>query len=68
MTPLSDDDLVDLFGTSKPTREMIESNDELFEALERSQGVFIVAYQEDKPSGALTFTAPTRSCSRRQST
>ncbi len=50
VTPLSDDDLVDLFGTSKPTREMIESNDELFEALERGQGVYIVAYQEDEPS------------------
>ena len=50
VTPLSNDDLVDLFGTSKPTREMIESNDELFEALERGQGVYIVAYQDDKPS------------------
>jgi hypothetical protein len=49
VTPLSDDDLVDLFGTSKPTREMIESNDELFEVLERGQGVYIVAYRDDKP-------------------
>ena len=50
VTPVSDDDLVNLFGTSKPTREMIESNDELFEALERGQGVYIVAYRDDKPS------------------
>ncbi len=50
VTPLSDDDLVDLFGTSKPTREMIESNEDLFEALERGQGVYIVAYRDDKPS------------------
>jgi hypothetical protein len=50
VTPLSDDDLVNLFGTSKPTREMIESNDDLFEAIERGQGVYIVAYRDDRPS------------------
>jgi hypothetical protein len=50
VTPLSDEDLDDLFGTSKPTREMIESNDDLFEALERGQGVYIVAYRDGKPS------------------
>jgi hypothetical protein len=50
VTPLSDDDLVDLFGTAKPTREMIESNDDLFEAIERGQGVYIVAYRDDQPS------------------
>jgi hypothetical protein len=50
VTRLPDDALVELFGTSKPTREMIESNDDLFEALERGQGVYIVAYRDDKPS------------------
>jgi hypothetical protein len=37
VSALSDDDLVDLFGTSKPTREMIESTDDLFDVLERSR-------------------------------
>jgi hypothetical protein len=50
VAPLSDEDLIDLFGTSKPTREMIESNDDLFEAIERGQGVYIVAYRDEKPS------------------
>ena len=50
ITAVSDEDLVDLFGTSRPTREMIESTDDLFEALERGQGVYIVAYRDDKPS------------------
>src|SRR5262245_17311250 len=50
VTPLSDDDLEDLFGTSKPTHEMIESSDELFEALDRGQGVYIVVYHNDQPS------------------
>jgi hypothetical protein len=50
ITPLSDDDLVNLFGTATPTREMIESNDDLFEAIDRGQGVYIVAYQDGTPS------------------
>ena len=50
VTPLSDEALIDLFGTTKPTREMLESSDELFESLERGQGVYVVAYQDDKPS------------------
>jgi hypothetical protein len=50
VTPMSDDDLVEMFGTTKPTREMIESNEELFEALERGQGVYIVAYRDGTPS------------------
>jgi hypothetical protein len=50
VTPLSDDALTDLFGTRKPTREMIESQDELFDAIERGQGIYIVAYRDDTPS------------------
>ena len=50
VSPMSDDDLEDLFGTAKPTREMIESNDELFEALDRGQGVYIIAYRDNAPS------------------
>jgi hypothetical protein len=50
ITPLSEEDLVSLFGSTTPTREMIESNDDLFEALERGQGVYIVAYRDGKPS------------------
>jgi hypothetical protein len=50
IAPLSDDVLIDLFGTNKPTRNMIEWNEDLFEMLDRGQGVYIVAYQDNKPS------------------
>jgi hypothetical protein len=50
VTPLAEDDLIDLFGTATPTREMIESNDDLFEAIDRGQGVYVVAYRDGKPS------------------
>ncbi len=39
-----------LFGTSQPTREMIESNEDVFEALEHGQGVYIVAYRDGRPA------------------
>jgi hypothetical protein len=29
---------------------MIEAHDELFDALERGQGVYVVAYKDDQPS------------------
>lgn len=48
--PLPKDDLMELFGTDKPTREMIEDNDDLYESLERGQGVYIVTYDGDRPS------------------
>ena len=47
---LPKEELIDLFGTDKPTREMIEENDDLFERLERGQGVYVIAYQDDEPS------------------
>lgn len=50
VAPLPTKDLVELFGTDKPTREMIEGNDELFEALERGQGVYVVVYKDEQPS------------------
>jgi hypothetical protein len=39
-----------LFGTDKPTRQMIERNHDFWEDIERGQGVYIIAYKEDKPS------------------
>jgi len=47
---LPKEELIALFGTDKPTREMIEDNDDLFEMLERGQGVYVIAYQDDEPS------------------
>jgi hypothetical protein len=48
--PLPAEDLIETFGTDKPTREMIEAHDELFDALERGQGVYVVVYEDERPS------------------
>ena len=50
VTPLPPNDLVQLFGTDKPTREMIERNMDFYEDIDRGQGVYIVAYKDGKPS------------------
>ena len=46
---LPDEELLRLFDTEKPTREMIEENDELFEMLERGQAVYIIAHKNGVP-------------------
>ena len=43
-----------LFGTNKPTREMIESNDDLFDALDRGQGVYFATARRPKSSSPAT--------------
>ena len=50
VAPLPEEELLELFGTTRPTREMIEAGEELFDSLERGQGVYVVAYRDDQPS------------------
>jgi hypothetical protein len=50
LTPLPPEVLLDLFGTEQPTREMVEGSDELYDALERGQGVYVVVYEGGRPS------------------
>lgn len=41
---------IELFGTDKPTRELIERNQDFYEDIERGQGVYIIAYKGGQPS------------------
>lgn len=47
--PLQKEQLQQLFGTLKPTRAMIEANDEIFDTIERGHCVYIIAYVDDQP-------------------
>jgi hypothetical protein len=49
VAPLPPEELEQLFGTNQPSREMIERSDELFENMERGQGVYIIAYKAGRP-------------------
>jgi hypothetical protein len=50
VAPLPADELVRLFGTNQPTREMIERNLDFYEDIDRGQGIYIIAYKDGKPS------------------
>ncbi len=50
VVPLSEDELTEYFGTTQPTRQMIQDNNDFYENIERGQGIYIVAYQGGKPS------------------
>jgi hypothetical protein len=50
VAPLSDAVLVGLYGTARPTREMVEQGADS-EYIERGQGIYIVLYREDQPDG-----------------
>ena len=47
---LGDAQLQELFGTARPTHEMIERSDDLFEQIERGHGVCIVVFKDDQPA------------------
>ena len=49
VAPLPEQDLKRLFGTDRPTHDVVASNDELFEALERGQGIYIIVYEGNQP-------------------
>jgi hypothetical protein len=47
--PLEDEQLLELYGTTQPSREMIEQNDDFLEELERGHAVYIIAYAQGIP-------------------
>lgn len=49
VTSVPPDELERFFGTGKPTHEMIEENGELFENIDRGQGIYIIAYKNGRP-------------------
>ena len=49
-TPLADEVLLDLYGTTRPTRAMVEANMDFLEEIERGHGVVITLYRDDQPN------------------
>jgi hypothetical protein len=49
VAPLAGEDLQRLFGTDRPTHDLVANNDELFEVLERGQGAYIIVYKDNEP-------------------
>jgi hypothetical protein len=53
VTPLGEEALGQLYGTTRPTRAMIEANMDFFEEIDRGQGVYLVAYRGGAPDEIL---------------
>ena len=53
VSPLPEELLEQLYGTARPTRAMIEQNNDFFESIERGQGVYIILYKDGKPDEIL---------------
>ena len=50
VVPLTPEQLIKLFGTESPSREMVEANDGYHELLDVEFGICIVVYEGDSPS------------------
>jgi hypothetical protein len=50
---LDDDVLLRLYGTTTPTREMVEQNMDFFEDIERGQGIYIILDRDGQPDEIL---------------
>jgi hypothetical protein len=48
-TPLTEERLQELFGTTQPARAMVEHNIDIFEDLDRGHGIYVVLYKDGKP-------------------
>jgi hypothetical protein len=53
VTPLDEGILEDLYGTTQPTRAMIEANMDFFEDIDRGHGIYIIAYNDGQPDEIL---------------
>jgi len=48
--PLPDERLRSLFGTTQPTREMINGNHDFYYDIDRGQGIYIIVYEDGAPN------------------
>ncbi len=47
--PLPDDELLECFGTTKPTREEVGASDGFWETVDRGEGLYIIVYKGNEP-------------------
>jgi hypothetical protein len=52
-SPIDDESLEEFFGTTRPTREMVEDNMDFLDDIERGQAAYVILYANDKPSEIL---------------
>ncbi len=50
VAPFSENELIGYFGTARPSRHLIAENQDFFEDLDRGQGRYIIAYDQERPT------------------
>jgi hypothetical protein len=50
---LPDEAVKSLYGTTRPTRDMVEADMGFFEDMERGHGIYMILYKDDKPNEIL---------------
>jgi hypothetical protein len=53
VVPLDAAVLEDLYGTSQPSRAMVDENMDFFEDVERGQGIYLLVYKDGQPNEIL---------------
>jgi len=53
IVPLTRDELIELYGSDKPSREMVQANMDFFIDLDRGEGIFAILYAAGKPNEIL---------------
>lgn len=53
LTPVSDESLEERFGTTHPTREMVEEVSEFAGDVDRGHGAYVILYDEGQPAEIL---------------
>ncbi len=53
VAPLADEILESLYGTLRPTREMVEEEMDYLEDVERGHGIYLILYRGDEPDEIL---------------
>ena len=52
-SPLQVQEMLQLYGTTKPTYDMIIKNMDFFEDIERGHAIYIIVYKDDEPNEIL---------------
>jgi hypothetical protein len=53
VSPIDEEFLQEAYGTTQPTRAMLEQNMDFFEDIDRGHGIYVVAYRDGKPDEIL---------------
>ena len=51
VSPVAPEELRRLLGTDQPTRELAAQCEELFESIDRGQGIYVITYEQGRPDG-----------------